>query len=42
MELAAVEPRESATEPRVSAVIDLETCNSKRGEPVLIEWSLEK
>jgi len=42
VELAAVESRESAQEPRVSAVTDLETCNSKGGEPVLIEWSLEK
>jgi hypothetical protein len=37
VELAAVEPRESVAEPRVSAVTNLETCNCKGGELVPVE-----
>lgn len=42
MELVAADPGETAAEPGVSAVADLEKCNPEEGEPVPREWSLEK
>jgi len=34
MELVAADPGETAAEPGVSAVADLEKCNPEEGEPV--------